>query len=464
MKLRILFFIIIFILLFPASFFVFQFFSKAAPVKANILIDTTKTMGSFPDRWRAFSQGGEEKGVPMLKNVIPYLSNLYPRYIRLDHIYDYYDVVSRDNRGQLQFNWKSLDETVCDIYHAGAKPFFSLGYMPPIISEDGSLISKPKKWSEWSTVVQKTIEHYSGKSTRLCGQITGYWTTDLYYEVWNEPDLETFGKWSLYNGSKDYKTLYFYSVKGANNASDVNKFLIGGPATTALYQNWIQIFLDYVIVNNLRLDFISWHHYSKNPSDFTNDIISLNKWLTPTQYQQYQRLPKIISEWGFDSDINPSTHSEIGAAYVISAIRNFIGANYEMAFLFEVKDGPTPRWGIFSYDSSPKPEYYALKMMNDLEDTRLQVTGEGTYITALATKSFEKTVVIMSNYDIENNNAELVPLTLINLPNADYVLTTKYSNGSESHINITITNNQLNRAILMEPNSVVNLILEKKQL
>lgn len=462
MQRKFLLFIVFFTLLFPALFFIFRYFSKAAPIKANILVDTTKTMGSFPDRFRAFSQGGEEKGARMLQNVIPYLSNLYPRYIRLDHIYDYYNVVSRDNKGQLQFSWESLDNTVCDIYHAGAKPFFSLGYMPPVLSSDGSVISATQNWNEWSQVVQKTVEHYSGKSTRLCGQITGFWTTDLYYEVWNEPDLESFGKWSLYNGVKDYKTLYYYSVSGANNASDVNNFLIGGPATASLYQNWIQVFLDYVTAKNLRLDFLSWHHYSKSPSDFTDDIIHLSQWLTPKAYRKYQQLPKIISEWGFDSDVNPFTHSEMGAAYVISSIRNFIGAGYELAFLFEVKDGPTPRWGIFNYDSTPKPEYYALKMLNDLDDTRLQVIGEGTYVSALATRSPEKIVVVLSNYDIDSKNIELVPFTIINLQNADYSLTTKYSDGTDTTVDITITNSQFNRVILMKPNSVISVELRKK--
>ena len=81
----------------------------------------------------------------MLANVIPQTAALYPRYIRLDHIYDYYDLVNRDNRGNLQLNWQKLDATVCDIFHTGAKPFFSLGYMPSVLSSEGSPVSKPKK-------------------------------------------------------------------------------------------------------------------------------------------------------------------------------------------------------------------------------------------------------------------------------------------------------------------------------
>lgn len=459
---KILLFASISIVLVPFIFFTFQYFSKATPIKASIILDLNKTTGEFPDRWKAFAQGGEEKGVRMLQKTILPVSNLYPKYIRLDHIYDYYDVVNRNTSGNLEFNWKNLDETVCDIYRSGAKPFFSLGYMPPAISEDGSLISKPKNWNEWSLVVQKTIEHYSGKSTVLCSQISGYWTTDIYYEVWNEPDLESFGKWSLYQGNKDYKTLYHYSVLGANNAQNINNFLIGGPVTTALYKNWIQVFLSYVNDNNLRIDFLSWHHYSKNPGDFTDDIIKLNQWLTPPEFQKYQQLPKIISEWGYDSEPNPIADTDLGAAYTTTAIRNFIGSGYELAFLFEIKDGPLPRWGIFNYDGSPKPRYYALKMLNDLEGKQLQVAGEGTFVTGLATTNISKTVVALTNYDPQSSNSELVPVLMRNIPNADYVLTTKYVDGTQSTIDITIVDNELKRAVVMKPNSIATLILEKK--
>jgi len=458
MKRKLIIFFLPLVIGFPILFFTFRYFSKATDIKANILIDVNKTVGPFPDRWKALAQGGEEKGARMLQNVTSQIAGLYPRYIRLDHIYDYYDVVSRNNNGQLIFNWKKLDDTVCDIYHTGAKPFFSLGYMPPVISIDNSLISQPKDWNDWSLTVQKTIEHYSGKSSRFCGQITGFWTTDIYYEVWNEPDLETFGKWSLYGGTKDYPALYFYSALGAQNAKDVNRFLIGGPATTALYQSWVQTFLDFVTENKLRLDFISWHHYSKNTADYADDMININNWLSPVQYRKYQILPKIISEWGYDSDPNPMADTDIGAAYTIASIRNFINYNFEMALLFEIKDGPSPRWGILSYEGQEKSRYRALKLLNLLEGDELQVNGEGSHVSALSSVSEEKTTAVLVNYDEDNKNTELVPLTFTNLKNGQYTITINYLEGNSVTIpNVSTTNNQLRRDILMKPNTVIGL-------
>lgn len=461
--------IVLTIISLPILFFFFQYFSRAASIKANIVVDVSKTSGKFPDRWKALAQGGEEAGVRMLADVVSQVAGLYPRFIRLDHIYDFYDVVSRDPQGHLDFNFNKLDQTVCDIYHTGAKPFFSLGYMPPTMSDDGSLVGKPKSWPEWSLLVQKTIERYSGQGTVLpCGNLGNFWKTDIYYEVWNEPDLETFGKWK-YSGGKSYSDLYFYSVQGANQAQNVLPFKIGGPVTTALYKNWIQKFLDYVSINNLRLDFISWHHYSKKTDDYEQDVINLNNWLGESPaYNKYENLPRIISEWGYDSEKNPIADTSVGAAHTLASIRNFITANIEAAFLFEVKDGPSPSWGILTHDGVEKPRYRALEMLNALEGNQVFIDGEGTYVTALASTTPAKTSVILTNYDQSGRNNEAVPVTFKNLVPGKYNLTKTFLDGKkETTLNLDAPTGEIDliqdKSIIMPPNSIVLIELTSSQ-
>lgn len=465
MKLKIFRIIIILLLVAISPFLKYkalQFFSKAAPTKANIIIDTRKIVGFINPNWKALAQGGEEKGTRMLEQVVPEIADLYPSYIRIDHIYDYYEVVSRDSNSQLVFNWDQLDQTVCDIYHTGAKPFFSLGYMPSVISEDGSLISKPKNWNEWSLVVQKTIEHYSGQSTRLCGQVTGKWLEDIYYEVWNEPDLETFGAWDLYDNTKDYKTLYYYSVIGANKARNVNRFLIGGPATTAAYKNWFMVFADYILEKKIRIDFLSWHHYSKTPDDFSQDLTNLDKWLSEDKYVRFRHLPKIISEWSYDSKPNPIADTNVGAAHTIASIRNLIEQQVEMGFSFEIKDGQTPSWGILSYHGQKKPRYSALKLLNLLDRPRLQLDGEGTYVRAIASSSYNKIVLILVNYDPDSLNTELVPVTFNNLAFGNYQIIETDHEGRTTSSTYNLTDTTLKKSVVMTPNNVIAIELIKQ--
>ncbi len=461
-KFKLIFRISLFIVVPIVLFALFQYFSKATPTKANIVVDTRKIIGFINPNWKALAQGGEEKGVRMLENVIDPVAALFPKSIRIDHIYDFYDVVNRGPDGKLTFDWSRLDETVCDIYHTGAKPFFSLGYMPPVISDDGSLIGKPGNWNDWALLVQKTIERYSGRETRLCGGVIGNLLEDIHYEVWNEPDLETFGKWSHWGGDKDYKTLYFYSVKGANAAQNVNRFLIGGPVTTAAYKNWFRVFADYVLENKLRIDFISWHHYSKNPDDFYQDLENLNDWFSDPKYERFRFLPKIISEWGYDSNPNPVANTDIGAAHTVAAIRNLIEQKVELAYTFEIKDGVNPSWGILNHDGKKKPRYFALQLLNLLDRARVEVTGEGTFVRAIASQSYNKIVIILVNYDQNNQNVELVPVKIDNLTPGGYEIRETYLNDPPKNEYVTLNKPYLQKNILMPANSIVAIELIKQ--
>lgn len=455
--------LLIFLIITPLFFLLFQYISQAQFIKADIHIDITKIIGPIPDRWKAFSQGGEEKGVAMLANVFPQMSALRPNYIRIDHIYDYYDVVGRSTQGRLVFDWLKLDQTVCDIYHTGAKPFFSLGYMPQTISIDGSPISEPKNWEEWALIVQKTIERYSGISTRLCGQVTNSWLTDIYYEVWNEPNIEPFGKWQIGSRNRDYAKLYLYSTMGALRSKNVNRFFIGGPAIADLEKKWLLNFLQFVYAQNLRLDFLSWHHYSSNPEDFTADVTKINSWLSTEPYNRFFYLPRMITEWGFDDKVNPITHTEIGASHTLASIRNFLDLKINAAFLFEIKDGQSPSWGILTYDGKEKPRYNALKLLNLLEGKQIFVEGEGNHVkTIAALGETGKIVTILVNYDPKNIHTESVPVTFDNLPSGQYALNITYLDGKTILVSpIPVLGKQLQRIVILPPNSVAALELIK---
>ena len=431
--------------------------SKATVVKSNLIIDTKKVLGPVFPNWKAIAQGGEESGVRMFQNVLPQMTELQSRYIRLDHLYDFYDVVSQDG-GSLRFTWDSLDATICDILSTGAKPFLALTYMPTVISDNGTVIGRPKDWTDWSIIVQMTIERYSGKTSQLCGgKFTG--VPDIYYEVWNEPDLETFGKWS----KGEYFKLYNYASQGANRAQDVYPFMLGGPAITSLYENWIKSFINYVDNNNLKLDFISWHRYTTNPDDYTKDLTDLESWLASLPLK-YRNITKVISEWSYDSSHNPKSDIDGSGAYTVASIRNLMNKGLELAFSFEVKDGPTPSWGILSYTGEKKPRFYALRILNLLKGLQLQVDGEGTFVRAIA--SFNpvdnKISVVLVNYDPNNSNNELVPLTFANIADGNYQMILTYTNNQTVTFNdLVAAGGRLQRSILMNPNMVIGVELQK---
>lgn len=430
-----------------------EYLTRALGQPANIIVDTQAILGPLPRPWLALAQGGEEK-TPMLEAVIPEIRELKPSYIRLDHLYDFYEVSSQNQNGKLVFNFSRLDQTVENILAAGALPFFSLSYMPPILSRDGNLNSPPAKWEDWAKLVQATIEHYSGKNGKNLNEV--------YYEVWNEPDL--FGNWQL-GRDPDYLLLYRYAALGANQAKNVNRFYLGGPATTGLSQKWLKTLFE----QGLRLDFISWHRYSEKPENFEKDLQVLEEFLKNNP--QFFFIKRIISEWGSTPENSPHHDNLFDAAHTLATLRKLLG-RVDLAFAFEIKDGPSPdgkkywgRWGLLTHEKTgveKKPRYWALTFLNQIQGERLSLTGEGTWVTGLATRQQDKIYLLLVNFDTFGQHQEAVPVTFTNLESPSYLYRESFLLGKATTSEEITTNSVLTKTIFLPPQSVVLMELEPR--
>jgi len=424
------------------------YFGQALGQKADIVINPLIKQGQIDSFWRNLSQGGEENELK-LTQVKNQIAPLKLKYIRLDHLYDFYEPVQRNDQ-QLVFNWQKLDQAVNQILELGAIPFLSLSYMPPAIAKEGNIIGQPENWPEWELVIQRTIEHFSGRNNRnLKGVI---------YEVWNEPDL--FGSWKTW-GDKNYLTLYHYAATGAQKAQNTNSFKIGGPAITAPYRNWVFTFLDYIAKNNLRLDFYSWHRYSLNPKTYLEDIDLIDTWLFKNAGYS---LEKYLTEWGPDSENSPVNDNNFAAAHLIASARQMIG-RVDLGFVFEAYDGPSPsgnklwgRWGILTYPGNPpiitKPRYQAFKILNQMEGERISLTGEGDWVTGFAVKNKETIKIILTNLDPRGRHQETFPLTINHLDNQAYSFKQTFLYGIANQKTIFVANQTLFKEIILTANNI----------
>jgi hypothetical protein len=412
-----------------------HFFNRASGVSANLVIDAGNLTGAPGQNWRNLAQGGESQG-RMLGGVIPKVTALHPKFIRIDHIYDNYNLVQKDGSGNLIFSWTELDQTVNDIRATGALPFFSLSYMPPGISKDGDVNSEPVNWADWETLVQKTIEHYSGRNNM---NLSG-----VYYEVWNEPDL--FGNYKI-GGQKNYLDLYQHAAIGASRAGNVNSFKIGGPATSSLYQNWFDGILQFCQSNNIRLDFYSWHRYSKNLDDYDQDVANIKSWVA--KYPNFQNIEFDVTETGINGANDPAYDTSFSAIQTIAASAVMEG-NIDKSFTFEIVDGVGPqqfwgRWGILTNekfgDPQIKPRYNALMFLNNMTGDSLGVTGQGSWVKAFAKKSGDTIKILVVNYDPNGSHQEAFPITVKNLPfNSFTVKRIDFSGGTSESMPVTGTN------------------------
>ncbi len=423
-----------------------KFVSKASGQRANLVFNIEGVLGKMPAPWRNLAQGGEE-AKDMIAGVIPEVRNLKPEYIRIDHIYDAYKVVSR-NGGQLVYDWSRLDGAVASIIATGAKPFLSLSYMPEVIAK-GDMVSPARDWNEWGQVVGATIQHYSGINEK---NIDG-----VIYEVWNEPDL--FGGYKTY-GDKNYLEMYAASARAAANVRGTNLFEIGGPATTGLYQNWLEKLIKFVDANSLRMDFISWHKYTTDLELFEKDVLAARSWAE--NIPALVNLKFYVTEWGFDSENNKGYDTRSGAVHFLAAARTMVGA-VDRAFVFEIKDGPGTekywgRWGLLTNEKfgtpEKKPRYEAMEFINSLYPYRMSVSGEGSWVKSLATTNDNGDIKIMvANYDPKGTHVEAVPMTLENLPKGEFTVVRQNFMGESRTVKIATTSATWKTSEYFEPNS-----------
>lgn len=401
---------------------------------AAIAVETSRPLGPMPRVWSALAQGGENQKDFLIENEKT-VTALSPGYIRIDHVYDGFGVVRRTDKG-LVYDWTELDKVVTKILQVGAKPFLALSYMPEAISS-GDILSEPRNWNEWSQVVQATIEHYSGEMA----------IDNVYYEVWNEPDL--FGGWRM-GGRKDYKSLYYYAALGAAEAEGVKKFKIGGPATTGLYRNWIDNFFPFILKNNIRLDFFSWHRYDLKLEKYSQDVDSIDRWLENQPY--FSGVEKIISEMGPASEPGGANDNNLGAAHTVAVMRELVG-KIKYGFSFAVSG----KWGLVD-----KPRYQALEFLSRLGDERLSVTGEGTWVKTIASRQGNKIGLVVVNYDSRGRHYEVVPVSFLGLKQRSFKLKKQWLGQGIVEVQVATTEAVLQTNLVMPPNSVAWVELEPK--
>lgn len=449
--------IVILLVLLPILIFaaqkIIELRKGAAGTYANIFVDTQVTQGNIPQSlWQNLAQGGEEAS-DMIAPVAMQTRNLRPKLIRIDHIFDYFNVY----QGNGNYNFEQLDRAVNTILSTGAKPMLSVSYTPASMTKNGENAGEPKDWNEWHNLVQATARHFS-----VDKNISG-----IYYEVWNEPDL--FGGWH-YGKSPSYSTLYIQTVKAIMDGAPNSDYKIGGPAITAYYSNWIKSLFATAAQNNIRLDFISWHKYSKNMEDYESDFNDMNKILS--DYPQYFNIERLITEVGPNSDPDPWYDNNLSGIHLISLVTHLAGKVHRI-FPFEIVDGPNPRsdkssgWGMITHPSKGsklKPRYFAVQFLNQLQGQRLASNGDGTWVTSLSSKNGNTVQTLIVNYDQRNVHTETTPITFQGLnPGSYQIKTTNYmGNSTTKRITVESNSNSYTENIYLNPNTAA--ILELTQI
>lgn len=441
----------------PLALNAWRLMTGASFQAAAIVVDVSSPGPAIRKIWSGVSQGFEK--LPdsdfRLSATSGILKSVGTKYVRIDHIYDGFNVISKVD-GRLRYDWTKLDLLVADITASGAKPYFSLSYMPPAISK-GDILDFPNDWGEWGQVVAATVGRYSRDYK---GGID-----NVIYEVWNEPDL--FGGWKM-NGTKNYVTLYTVAANAANGVKGAKTFKIGGPATTGFYPAWVTGFYDK-LDNSVRIDFFSWHRYSANVDDFVKDVTTAKE-MMQTRISRAQDL--YISEWGVNPERSSAYDGRWAAAHFLAVNTALESSAVDLTLAFEVMDGaPGDKkyhggWGMLTNPKygavEKKPRFRALEMLAKLDGVRLPVVGSGTYVSALSAYDANGVVrVIATNYDSAGRHTEVFPLTIVGLTPGNYSVKEEYLSGRVLNTEVNVGSSLRREISLSESDSVILTVTKK---
>lgn len=437
-----------------------KYLTGASYQTANITVDVSQTNGLLKRPWDGVAQGFEklEGSDFRLNAVAPLVKQTGVRYVRIDHVLNGYDVVSRGADGRLAYNWTKLDAMINDIQAMGATPFIALSYMPSVISKS-DILDFPKDWGEWGAVVAATVARYSRDYK---GGIP-----NVVYEVWNEPDL--FGGWKM-GGSKNYVTLYSVAANAAARVQGTKPFKIGGPATTGFYPAWVTGFYDK-LDENVRIDFFSWHRYDTDIERFVADVTTAAEMMQP-RINRPQDL--YITEWGVDPERGSAYDGRWAATHYLAVNRALIDTPIDLAFAFEIMDGaPAEKgqfhggWGMLTNPKygavAKKPRFRAWEMLATLRGYRLALLGEGTYIKALAARDENEVMrVLLINYDERAKYSEVFPYSMIGLIDGVYSIKEEYLSGRVLNTETTVVGGTYSREITLGASEAVLLTMTRK--
>src|SRR5439155_16012417 len=101
-------------------------------------LEVANTPAPDPRLHVGLAQGGESDDAGFFDNVRDAGSRLGPGLVRLDNIFNFYNIVSRSVSGTVQYSWDGLDRVIGGVRAMGKEPLICLSYMPETMSVSGA--------------------------------------------------------------------------------------------------------------------------------------------------------------------------------------------------------------------------------------------------------------------------------------------------------------------------------------
>ena len=355
-----------------------------------------------------------------------------------------------DANNEKNYNFSASDKIIEAIINADCCVFFRLGESA---SNNKSLRQPPKNFSKWAEICKHIVMHYND------GWANGYHYNITYWEIWNEPDLEGF-----WNGTaEDYYMLYEITAKKLKTYDPSLK--IGGPCTSSVKnENFTSRFLEYVIENDIPLDFFSWHMYTSSPYELYKASLYIRHLLDEYGFSDCEN---ILTEWNIGI-LTPQRDKDNAknAAFTACCIISFQNT---LNHAFRYRGTGEKSWlmrllgldlSLFTYDGkykTPALVYLAMNYMMQtpikLNTTPFNVSNGIAYLSGIS-KDQKNLSILIANYESKDRKCIVkisnIPWNRFNM--AHYLIDDKHH--FEIIENATYSNSNFNLKFSLKRNTI----------
>jgi len=259
---------------------------------------------------------------------------------------------------------------------SGLMPFYRLGVT---IENNYKIhpynIYPPKDFRKWAEICCHIIRHYNE------GWANGYHYGIQYWEIWNEPEAEP-----MWLGT-DEEFFEFYATAAKEIRRQFPNLKVGGygvsgffavtrPNCSELRRHYLEMFHKFIEFkkqqgDELPLDFLTWHLYTKDPHETLAHANYLRQQLLAAGLD---RTESILGEWNYiehdtcRNDENPwdEMRGMAGATFVAATFALLQKASVDKAMYYDAL--PTRKYcGLYCYpENRVSRTYYVFRAFNEL--------------------------------------------------------------------------------------------------
>ena len=294
-----------------------------------------------------------------------------------------------DENDPRNYDFVFTDHYLDNIRRAGTEVFFRLGQT----IEHGPKkygVLPPKDYAKWARICEHVIRHYNeGWGWGLDKE----WTTKniawsnqfniVYWEIWNEPDLDPSDGELPKNprcwGGTVTNFFQLFETTAKHLKGKFPALKIGGPAICGNF-DWGRRFLLYCRDHDVPLDFFSWHIYATEPRQIADRAAVVRRMMDEIGYDKAE---SILNEWNYvkgwvddfpySLEVESGRFNQKGAAFIAGTMVDCQSKPVDMLMFYDARLN-TGMNNMFSRPTyQPMKGYYPFYAWSKLVDRGTQV-------------------------------------------------------------------------------------------